>query len=113
MVVCQWPCGRQQIGALEHSILAKVKLCEDYRALKTVSDIGEVLALTIALETGDIGRFAAEGHFASYARMVDSRRVSNGKRKGYGNIKSGIKHLGWAFIEAAHFAVRRDAMIKR
>ena len=53
------------------------------------------------------------GNFASYARTVDSRRESNGKKKGVGNAKCGNKHLAWAFIEAAHFAVRYDAAIKR
>ena len=40
------------------------------------------LALTIALETGDVGRFDSAGNFASYARTVSSRRESNGKKKG-------------------------------
>jgi transposase len=102
-----------EVNQLERSILAKVKLRDDYQALKTVSGIGEILAVTIALETGDIGRFAGAGNFASYARMVDSRRESNGKKKGAGNVKCGNKYLSWAFIEAAHFAVRYDATIKR
>ena len=106
-------CLDSQIDALERSILAKAKLREDYQALKTVSGIGEVLALTIALETGEVGRFDSPGHFALYARTVDSRRESNGKKKGEGNAKCGNKHLAWAFIEAAHFAVRYDAAIKR
>jgi transposase len=106
-------CIDDQIEQLERSILAKAKLRADYKALKTVSGIGQVLALTIALETGDVGRFAGPGNFASYARMVDSRRESNGKKKGVGNTKCGNKYLAWAFIEAAHFAVRYDAAIKR
>jgi len=103
---------RLQVNQLERSILAKVKLREDYQALKTVSGIGEILAVTIPLETGNIGRFAGAGDFASYARMVDSRRESNGKKKGVGNVKCGNKYLSWAFLEAAHFAVRYDATIK-
>ena len=55
--------------------------------------MGDVLALTIALETGDIARFASPGQFASYARTVDSRRESNGKKKGEGNAKCGNRHL--------------------
>jgi len=106
-------CLDDQIDQLERSILAKAKLREDYQALKTVSGIGVVLALTIALETGDIGRFEGAGNFASYARTVSSRRESNGKKKGEGNAKCGNKHLAWAFIEAAHFAVRYDEAIKR
>jgi transposase len=106
-------CLDDEVAALERSILAKAKLRQDYQALKTVSGIGQVLALTIALETGDINRFDSPGNFASYARTVGSRRESNGKKKGEGNAKCGNKHLAWAFIEAAHFAVRYDAAIKR
>ena len=106
-------CLDVQVKALEHSILARAKLRQDYQTLKTVSGIGDVLALTIALETGDVARFDSAGNFASYARTVSSRRESNGKKKGEGNAKCGNKHLAWAFIEAAHFAVRYDAAIKR
>ena len=106
-------CLDQEVERLERSVVAKVKLREDYKALKTVSGVGVVLALTIALETGEIGRFAGPGNFASYARMVGSRRESNGRKKGEGNAKCGNRYLAWAFIEAAHFAVRYDATIKR
>jgi transposase len=106
-------CIDKQVDQLERRVVANVKLREDYKALKTVSGVGVVLAVTIALETGDIGRFASPGNFASYARMVNSRRESNGKKKGEGNAKCGNKYLAWAFIEAAHFAVRFDPKIKR
>jgi len=106
-------CLDEQISGLEQAILARTKLREDYRALQTVSGIGKVLALTIALETGDIQRFASPGNFASYARTVSSRRESNGKKKGKGNTKCGNRYLAWAFVEAAHFAVRYDERIKR
>ena len=39
--------------------------------------------------------------------------VSNGKKKGAGNAKCGNRYLAWAFVEAAHFAVRYNARIKR
>jgi transposase len=106
-------CLEEQIRLLEGAILAKGKLRQEFHGLKTVSGIGDVLALTIALETGDVHRFASAGKFASYARMVDSRRESNGKTKGVGNRKCGNKHLSWAFIEAAHYAVRYDPSVRR
>jgi transposase len=74
--------------------------------LTSVPGIGQTLATTILLETGPIDRFAAPGNFASYARCVDSKRMSNGKKKGEGNTKNGNKYLAWAFVEAAHFALR-------
>ena len=40
-------------------------------------------------------------------------RLSNGKRKGRGNTKSGNNYLAWAYLEAANFAVRYNPAIKR
>jgi hypothetical protein len=37
---------------------------------------------------------------------VDSARLSNGKKKGQGNVKNGNAYLAWAFVEAANFAHR-------
>lgn len=106
-------CLDEQITQLERAILKQARPQPEFQGLRSVSGIGEVLALTIALETGDINRFDGPGNFASYARAVGSRRESNGKKKGEGNAKCGNKYLAWAFVEAAHFAVRYDAQIKR
>ena len=57
-------------------------------------------------------RFPTVGHFASYCRCVGSEHLSNGKRKGAGNTKNGNKYLSWAFIEAAHCAIRYEAVIR-
>jgi transposase len=99
-------CVNEQIKAIEKVVKGKVKLRPEFRMLKTVPGIGDVLALSIALETGDIGRFPTVGDFSSYCRTVRSERISNGKKKGKGNAKNGNKYLAWAFIEAANFAVR-------
>jgi transposase len=95
-----------EIGKLEARLRERVRLRTEFRVLITVPGIGEVLATLIMLETGPIERFAAVGNFASYARCVDSKRLSNGKKKGEGNVKNGNKYLAWAFIEAANFARR-------
>jgi transposase len=101
------------IDLLERAACAQVRLRPQYRHLLTVSGIGKVLGLTIMLESGPVGRFAAVGNFASYSRCVGSERLSNGKRKGRGNTKNGNKYLAWAFVEAANFAVRYEPTIKR
>lgn len=106
-------CLDEQIKVLEAAILKQARLLPAFQGLLSTPGIGKVLALTIALETGDITRFAGAGNFASYARVVNSRHESNGKKKGEGNTKCGNKHLAWAFVEAAHFAVRYDEQIKR
>ena len=96
----------QQIEALERRLKERVSLRPEYCLLKTVPGIGQTLATTIMLETGDIDRFAQVGNFSSYCRCVDSLRESNGRKKGEGNAKNGTKYLAWAFIEAANFALR-------
>ena len=102
-----------QIERLEKLILKRVDLSPQFRMLKTVTGIGSILAMTIALEVGDIGRFAGVGEFASYCRCVDSQRLSNGKKKGEANRKCGNRYLAWAFMEAAHFAIRNLPAAKR
>lgn len=96
----------EQIESLQKRILQQVRLTPIFQALYSVPGIGPILALTIMLEVGDIQRFAGAGHFASYCRCVRSERLSNGKKKGENNRKCGNAYLAWAFLEAAHFAVR-------
>ena len=102
-----------EIGRLEARLLEGAKLRPDYVRLKSIPGIGEVLAIIIMLETGDVTRFARVGNFASYARCVDSARYSNGKKKGEGNTKNGNAYLVWAFIEAANFARRFNDEARR
>jgi transposase len=102
-----------QIELLEKRLQGSVKAGSDYGLVSSIPGIGRVLATTILLETGPIDRFAGPGNFASYARCVDSQHTSNGKKKGEGNTKNGNKYLAWAFVEAAHFAMRYCAEAKR
>ena len=110
-VVCQ--ALQQQIKVLEKRLEERVKLQPEFRLVKTIPGIGQVLATTIMLETGPVTRFAGVGNFSSYCRCVDSLRESNGKKKGEGNVKNGNKYLAWAFMEAANFALRYCPEAKR
>ena len=103
----------EQIIRLEKAMLAHAKIRPELHHLLSAPGIGKVLALAILLETGDIGRFAGPGNYASYCRCVGSDRISNGKSKGKGNTKNGNKYLAWAYIEAANFAIRHNDRIKR
>jgi transposase len=98
----------RSIQQIEAAILAGVKGTPNYQVLQTMPGVGKILGLTIALETVDPKRFASPGDDASYCRCVDSRRMSNGKKKGENNGKCGNKYLAWAFVEAAQFARRHD-----
>jgi len=44
---------------------------------------------------------------------VDSKKLSNGKKKGKGNTKNGNKYLSWAFVEAANFCIQYNEHAKR
>jgi len=101
------------IKIIEKAVGKKIKIRKGFEFLKTVPGIGEILALTIMLEVGDINRFPKVGDFSSYCRCVSSKWTSNGKSKGKGNTKNGNKYLSWAFVEAAHFAQRFSPKIKK
>lgn len=96
----------QKIKDMEKAILRKAQLKPGFENLLTVPGVGTILAMTISLETGDIGRFQGSGNFASYCRCVKSSRTSNEKKKGENNRKNGNKYLAWAFVEAANHCIQ-------
>ena len=100
------------IKTIEKSVFNQMKLRPEFKQLLTVNGIGNILGLTIMLETGAISRFKKVGNYSSYCRCVKSERLSNGKKKGENNRKNGNKYLAWAYIEAANFAIRYDDKIK-
>ena len=71
----------QKIKSIEKAIIKRVKLKKGFRQLLTIPGIGNILAMTIMLEVGDIQRFPKVGNFASYCRFVPSKRLSNGKHQ--------------------------------
>jgi len=103
--------ARVNIAAINHlkwlvyeirsTLLKAIRIRPQFEKLLTVPGIGNILAMTIALETGDISRFNGVGPYASYCRCVPASRISNEKRKAPGNRKNGNKYLAWAFVEAA------------
>jgi transposase len=101
------------IEEVEAQVLSVAGKWPSYQRLQSLPGIGKILGLTIALETGDVRRFARAGNFASYCRCVKSRRESNHKKKGENNRKCGNTYLAWAFVEAAHFACRYDERCRR
>ncbi len=90
-----------QIKKIEKAALSRGRLRPEFAPLETVWGVGKILALTIMYEVGDVARFRT-----SYCRLVNTARLSAGKRKGSGNRKNGNPYLSWAYSEAAHHAVR-------
>jgi len=101
------------IKRIETAAKEKIKIRKSFDKLQTMPGVGNILALTIMLETGDIRRFSKVGNYTSYCRKVPTEWTSNGKKKGKGNRKNGNRYLAWAFSEAAEFARRFDETARR
>ena len=94
------------VSEIEIEVKSQIKLKKEFVSLLTTPGIGNILGLTIMLEVGDIHRFAKVGNYSSYCRCVESKRTSNGKKKGENNKKNGNRYLAWAYVEAANHTIR-------
>jgi transposase len=83
----------ETVKEIEKEVLRHVKLKKEFVVLQTIPGIGNILGMTIMLEIGDIGRFPKVGDYSSYCRCVESKRISNNKKKGENNRKNGNKYL--------------------
>jgi transposase len=72
----------------------------------TVPGIGKLLRLVLLYARPRIDRFPSVQAVASYARLVQCRTASGGKRLGTSGKKIGNAHLQGAFSEAATLCVR-------
>ena len=97
-----------EIARVLHSQLDKTPLT---MRLKTISGIGLILAHVLAAEIGKIERFRNHKSLASYSLLApraddtgegDASQSPKGRHLGL----RGNRTLKWAFIEAAHGAVR-------
>ncbi len=94
------------VGQIETQVNSQLKLKKPFRMLLTTPGIGTILAMTIMVEVGTINRFVKVGQYSSYCRCVESKKISNGKKKGENNKKNGNRYLAWAYVEAANHAIR-------
>jgi len=106
-------CLDGEVKQLEREASRQIKLHPLFKLLKSIAGVGDILAPTIQLETGAIDRFSGAGNYVSYCRAVGSQCLSNGKVKGRGNRKNGNRYLAWAWLEAANFAIRYHAPVRR
>lgn len=103
-----------QIMAIEQRIARIVEVTPSMQLLMTVPGVGKILAITIALETGDVSRFPDGEHFASYAGTVP-RVSSSGGKTYFGRVRPDVNHyLKTAFVEAANaICLQQNKMAKR
>jgi transposase len=75
--------------------------------LDTIPGVAELLALTIAVEIGEVSRFSSPARLVSYGRLAPRVHQSGQGRPRTGPLsKSGSRLLGWAAVEAAQQAWR-------
>ena len=92
----------RQIDLAQQRIHEVIAVTPDMELLKSLPGVGPVLAITIALEVGDIGRFPDNEHLASYSGTVPRVSSSGGKTR-FGKTRPDVNHyLKRAFVEAAN-----------
>jgi len=79
---------------------------ERVQRLTSIKGVGEVMALTWVLETGDSSRFHSARQAISYCGLCSAQRESAGKEQRGPISKKRNKHLQTMLIEAAKLAPR-------
>jgi len=91
-----------QIQAFEARIQQVIEPTPEVEWLRSLPGVGRTLATLIALEVGDVSRFAEAARLASYAGTTPRVKASGDKLR-YGQLRPDVnRYLKWAFIEAAN-----------
>jgi transposase len=107
---------RQQVAQVTRMNRKSLCKSEEGERWRTLPGISWVLAYTILAETGPSQRFANHRKYAAYCLLAPRDNESGDED---GDVPTG-RHVGfmgrltlkWAFIEAAHGAVRRSAYFR-
>jgi transposase len=101
---------RRQIAGVTRGIRKQLKRSVDGQRLTTLPGVGTILAYTILAEIGWIGRFRSAKHLVTYSLLApladDSGFEDDEDPKGRRIGRIGRRTLKWAWIEAAHSAIR-------
>lgn len=93
---------QQQIGQIEGRLQEWVRITPAMALLMSLPGVGVILGAVLALEIGDVGRFASAERLASYAGTTPRVAASGGKVR-YGPLRPDVnRYLKWAFAEAAN-----------
>ena len=103
---------RRSIARATRRFRATAQQSEPAKRLMSLPGVSTVLAYTMVAEIGRIDRFRDARHLLSYSllapRADDSGEEREGKPIGRKIGHAGRTTLQWAWIEAAHGAVRKD-----
>jgi transposase len=103
---------RKRLAGIDRQLRAPQENDEILGYLRTIPGIGQILCQVLKAEIGEIERFRREDNLASYCLLAprakdtgpeDPTKAPKGRHVG----RRGNRTLKWAFIEAAHGAVRK------
>jgi len=107
---------RRQIASVTREVRGQITRTPAGERLRTIPGIDYILGYTILAEVGRIERFRTAKHLASYSllapRAYDSGEDDGEAPKGRHVGHAGRRTLKWAWIEAAHGAVRKGGRFR-
>jgi transposase len=97
---------------LVHELARQALLKERVQLLQTIPGVGEIVALTWALEVGDPSRFSSIARALSYCGLTSAEDRSADKNLRTPISKQRNKHLQTMLIEAAKLAPRWNPLLR-
>lgn len=95
----------RQIRGFEDRMVERFAETRELQLIETLPGVGFILGVVITTEVGDVERFPAASHLASYAGMTPRVHASGGRVR-YGKVRSDVnRYLKWAYAEAANAVV--------
>ncbi len=92
----------RQVRLFEHRMAAVFAPTPELALVTTLPGVGFILGVVIALEVGDVTRFAGPEKLAAYAGTTPRVHASGGRTR-FGPLRSDVNHyLKWACVEAAN-----------
>jgi transposase len=96
---------QDHLDEVEERIRRVVQQTPSMQRLKTLPGVGDILAVVLALELGDVQRFADAEHLASYGGTTP-RIDQTGGHVRYGPTRPDVnRYVKWALVEAANVVV--------
>lgn len=95
----------EQLQQQEDRLRQLLKVNAAMRRLGSLPGVGLILSAVLALEIGDVTRFASAERLASYCGTTPRVASSGGKTR-YGPVREDVnRYLKWALVEAANVMV--------
>jgi len=105
----------KQIGRIGKEVAKmshRTPWAESMTYLMQLPGFGVITAMTVLAAIGDVHRFDAARHLASYSGLTPGLEQSGTKYHEKGITKEGRKELRWAMVEVAQRAVKSDPVWK-